>query len=323
MPTYNGQAYLAEAIESALQQKYKHMELLICDDASTDGTIEIIQRYAQRDHRIHFWKNDSRLGLFTNYNECMSEAKGDLIKPFAQDDLLHPNALELMVNAFSNNDVALVACGKKCLDSSRKSLAENVETELPAGRSSGRQVIESCLRSYRNIIGEPVSVLFDAAKVGRGFNEAYYSLGDLEYWFRILEKSDLFYMPDQLVTFRRHPDSATDKMLDDMTWILDFFRLGKEYESYLADLGIGQEEYFCGFIDRAGELIDRLADEMEVTPKGLSGFKEVAFYAMRRSAQLAAKGREYDSVVQSTSWKITEPLRYIKTKIDKKTTPAN
>jgi hypothetical protein len=252
----------------------------------------------------------------------MSQAKGDLIKPFAQDDLLHPNALELMVNAFSNNDVSLVACGKKCLDSSRKSLVEHVETQLKAGKSAGRQVIEDCLRSYRNLIGEPVSVLFDAGKVGKGFNEAYYSLGDLEFWFRILEKSDLFHIPDQLVTFRRHPESATDKMLDDMTWILDFFRLGKEYGSYLEDMGIEQEEYFCGFIDRAGELIDRLGQQSPEPPKGLSGFKEVAFYAMRRSAQLAAKGREYDSVVQSTSWKITEPLRYIKTKIDKKTTPS-
>ena len=249
----------------------------------------------------------------------MSQAKGDLIKPFAQDDLLHANALELMVNTFSNNDVALVACGKRSLDSSRKVINEEVETTLKPGLSSGRQVIEDCLRSYRNIVGEPVSVLFDAGKVGKGFNESYYSLGDLEYWFRILEKSNLYYIPDQLVTFRRHPESATDKMLDDMTWILDFFRLGKEYAQYLNNIGIAPDDYFFGFIDRSGALIDRLACDSQITPKTLSGFKEVAFYAMRRAAQLAEKGREYDSVVQSTSWKITEPLRYIKTKMDKKT----
>jgi hypothetical protein len=168
------------------------------------------------------------------------------------------------------------------------------------------------------LVGEPVAVLFNAKHIGKGFNDSYFSLGDLEYWFRILERGDLYYISDPLVTFRQHPGSATSKMLEDMTWILDFFRLGKDYKSYLEEDGISEQEYIDSFIDLAGSLIDRLVVDSNLTVRNLSGFKEVAFFAMRRAANLAAKSREYDSVVNSTSWRITEPLRNLKTRMEKK-----
>jgi glycosyltransferase involved in cell wall biosynthesis len=316
MPTYNGEKYIADAIQSALDQTYADLELLISDDCSTDLTADIVAEFARRDDRVHYWRNDSRLGLFPNYNECMSQAKGDLIKPFAQDDLLDRKALEIMVSAYQDNKVSLVCCGKRILNDSPLSFSEVVETVLPPGLIKGRTVIEESLRSYRNLVGEPVTVLFDAKRVGKGFSESYYSLGDLEFWFRILKKSDAFHVPDELVTFRQHPESTTFKKLEDMTWVLDFFRLGKEYAEYLNRIGITEEEFFVGFLERAGELIDRLVNSSELNVKNLSGFKEVAFYSMRRAAQLAAKGRAYDALVNSTSWRITSPLRYIKTRID-------
>ncbi|MBI2809923.1 MAG: glycosyltransferase family 2 protein [Candidatus Melainabacteria bacterium] len=316
MPTYNGERYIADAIQSALNQTYADFELLISDDCSTDLTADIVREFMRRDDRIHYWRNDSRLGLFPNYNECMSQCKGELIKPFAQDDLLSPKTLEIMVSSYVANKVSLVCCGKNILNDSPSSFSEVVETVLPQGLVKGRTVIEECLKSYRNLVGEPVAVLFDAKKVGKGFSESYYSLGDLEFWFRILKKGDLYHVPDELVTFRQHPESTTFKKLEDMTWVLDFFRLGKEYEEHVHRLGMTEEEFFVGFLERAGELIDRLVTTNELKVKNLSGFKEVAFYSMRRAAQLAAKGRAYDALVNSTSWRITSPLRYIKTRID-------
>lgn len=101
-----------------------------------------------------------------------------------------------------------------------------------------------------------------------------------------------------------------------MTWVLDFFKLGKDYEEQINRIGMTKEEFFVGFLERAGELIDRLVSSHELTVKNLSGFKEVAFYSMRRAAQLAVKGRAHDSLLKSTSWRITSPLRYIKDRLD-------
>ena len=316
MPTHNGEEFLAAAIDSVLRQSYADFELLICDDCSTDRTLEIANRYASGDKRVVVWQNESRLGLFANYNECMTQAKGGLIKLFAQDDLLEPDALKQMVQALIENKVALVCCGKNYLDSSSMCVDEIVETSLNTGLTAGSTVIEQCLSSYRNLIGEPVAILFDARYVGKGFSENYYSLGDLEFSFRILQKGDLYYLPQKLVTFRRHPLNATSKMLEDMTWVLDFFKIGKEYSQYLTNIGLTEEEFIVGFIDRAGELMDKLVTESDLRVKNLHGFKEVAFWSMLRAAQLAAKAREYDAIVNSTSWKITEPLRYFKTKME-------
>ena len=320
MPTYNGEQFVAQAIESALAQSYKDIELLICDDCSSDSTHLIVQKYAKQDRRIVYWRNESRLGLFANYNECMTQAKGDLIKLFAQDDLLNPNALEQMVSAYTKHKAVLVCCGKRFLTESPVLPVEEVETVLEPGLTPGGTVIEQSLQAYRNLVGEPVCVLFDARRIGSGFSESYYSLGDLEFWFRILQKGDLYFLPEELVTFRQHRKSTTHKMLEDMTWVLDFFRLGKDYSVYLEKLGISQDEYFNGFLERAGELIDRMVANSELTVTNLSGFKEVAYYSMRRAAQLAVKAREYDALVNSTSWRLTGPLRFIKTKIEKKTT---
>ncbi len=144
MPTYNGERYIADAIQSALNQTYGDFELLISDDCSTDLTADIVQEFMRRDDRIHYWRNDSRLGLFPNYNECMSQCKGDLIKPFAQDDLLSPKALEIMVSSYTTNKVSLVCCGEKHPQRfSRHLFSEVVETVLPRGLVKGRTVMKS------------------------------------------------------------------------------------------------------------------------------------------------------------------------------------
>lgn len=317
LPIFNGGEFLESALASVLQQTYRDLEILISDDGSDDGSFELAQELAEQDDRLVVWRNDSRLGLFPNYNECLARARGELIKPFAQDDLLRPDAIEKMAAALERHSAAIVGAAKESLDAGPYVVDEQAET-LPSGKYEGKDVIRRSLKAYRNLVGEPVAVLFDAKHIGKGFNDNYFSLGDLEYWFRILERGSLYYLAEPLVTFRQHPGSATSKMLEDMTWILDFFRLGKEYKTYLDDQGISEQDYIDGFIDLAGNLIDRLVVESNLSIRSLSGFKEVAFFAMRRAANLAAKGREYDSVVSSTSWRITEPLRNLKTKIDKK-----
>src|SRR5271155_20695 len=64
LPVYNGEHYLAEAIESALNQTFEDFELLIADDCSQDSSAEIIARFAARDARIRHWRNPHNLGLF-------------------------------------------------------------------------------------------------------------------------------------------------------------------------------------------------------------------------------------------------------------------
>src|SRR5438874_11358052 len=100
LPVFNGERYLAQAIESVLAQTHTDFELLVVDDSSTDSSWQIIQKLAKTDDRIFAFKNQTNLGLFQNYNRCLDLSRGDFVKPFAQDDLLVSKALERMHEVF-------------------------------------------------------------------------------------------------------------------------------------------------------------------------------------------------------------------------------
>src|SRR5436190_11264739 len=70
-PTYNNEAFIAECVESVFAQTYEHWEYLIVDDASTDGTLELAQSYAERDSRITIHRHDNRLGVPANWNRAL------------------------------------------------------------------------------------------------------------------------------------------------------------------------------------------------------------------------------------------------------------
>src|SRR5438128_638658 len=103
LPVYNGASYLPYAIESVLAQSYSDFELLISDDSSDDASPEIIDCYARLDRRISHWRNQSRLGLFANYNQCLKRASAKFIKPFAQDDVLDPAMLKETVGVLESH----------------------------------------------------------------------------------------------------------------------------------------------------------------------------------------------------------------------------
>jgi glycosyltransferase involved in cell wall biosynthesis len=91
LPTYNGAAFLAEAITSVLAQSYPHFELLIMDDGSTDATVEIARTF--NDPRIHVQRNATQLGIPENWNRCLALAQGEYVCLFHQDDLMLPDNL--------------------------------------------------------------------------------------------------------------------------------------------------------------------------------------------------------------------------------------
>src|SRR5277367_1600091 len=97
LPVFNGEDYLEAAVKSALAQTYEDFELVVIDDCSSDSTAEIIASLKRQDKRIQPYRNEVRLGLFQNYNECLKRAQGTYIKPFAHDDLWFPSILEELV----------------------------------------------------------------------------------------------------------------------------------------------------------------------------------------------------------------------------------
>lgn len=98
MTTYNREEYVGEAIKSVLASAFTDFELLIVDDNSTDGTVEVINKF-QSDLRVRVFQNKENLGQFGNRNKAASLARGKYLKYVDSDDLIYPYALSIMVNA--------------------------------------------------------------------------------------------------------------------------------------------------------------------------------------------------------------------------------
>ena len=72
LPVYNGERYLAEAIESLLAQDYQNIEIIICDNASIDTTPQICQQFQQKDSRIQYFQNKTNIGASNNFNRTFN-----------------------------------------------------------------------------------------------------------------------------------------------------------------------------------------------------------------------------------------------------------
>lgn len=114
-PVYNGEKYIRQCLESLLEQTYTDFEIIICDNGSTDRTVEICEAYAARDGRIILFQNDTNLGAAHNYNKVFYLAKGEYFRWVAHDDFNEPTALERCVNVLDRCPEAILSYPKTIL----------------------------------------------------------------------------------------------------------------------------------------------------------------------------------------------------------------
>ncbi len=108
LPVYNGEKYVAESIEALLGQSFTDFELIISDNASTDGTGEISRRYEKEDSRVRYFRQPQNIGLSPNHNFVAEQARGELFKWASNDDLYARDLLERCVDALDKHpDVVL------------------------------------------------------------------------------------------------------------------------------------------------------------------------------------------------------------------------
>jgi glycosyltransferase involved in cell wall biosynthesis len=108
LPVYNGERFLAEAVTSLLRQSLGDLEVILADNASTDGTLAICRRFAEADPRVRVLSSDVNLGAAWNFNRCLEAAHGGYFKWAAHDDLYDPRYLAACVDVLDREpDVAL------------------------------------------------------------------------------------------------------------------------------------------------------------------------------------------------------------------------
>ncbi len=227
IPTYNGAAFIGEAIQSAIAQTYPNIELIVSDDGSTDETIAIAQSFQSQtsvDFRIVLHRN---YGLSQNWNFCISQAKGEYIKFLFQDDLLAPECIEKMVAvAQQSPEIGMVFSprGITIADNESNPILRRASQSIKDLHKSwsnlksiqpGKELLAdtNCLSNPINKIGEPSTVLIAARvfeEIGL-FDSGLSQYVDLDMWWRIMGNYHIGFVDEKLSSLRIHPEQQTWK----------------------------------------------------------------------------------------------------------------
>ena len=211
MPAYNAERYIADAIQSALDQTYSNWELIVVDDGSTDGTAEVVRRFTTEDSRIkYFFQENGRLGKARNTG--IENSNGPLIAFLDSDDLWLRDKLELQVSTLGETKVDVIFSNGFIFHGA--DVAGETETfPIVTGRIEGDEMLDLLLAHNRIPV---LSVLmrreiFDEAGP---FEESpvYHGCEDYDLWVKLAKRRAVFFgMEDKLVRYRRHPKSMTHK----------------------------------------------------------------------------------------------------------------
>ena len=204
LPVYNGEQYIAFAIESVLSQTFSDYELLILDNCSTDNTLNIIEKF--NDSRIRLIVNTKNLGMIGNWNLAVSLATGNYIKILSHDDLLAPSCLAEQINGFlmhPNQNIGIVTCKKRIINETGVTVMPGFGIFGLTRVINGQRAIKKTIRAGRNIIGEPSVVLLDMAllRASGNFEQPQFT-PDIKMWFKMLKTSNLLFLNKNLASYR-------------------------------------------------------------------------------------------------------------------------
>lgn len=178
MPNYNCQKYVAEAMDSVINQTYKSWELIIVDDGSDDSSIKIIEKYREQDARIQLIQLGKNSGATIARNKGIQQAKGDLMAFIDSDDVWMKDRLEKTVLFLLSNDYDFVYSSyKRCDESLRPLLPDYIVTDA--------LTFNDLL--YHNPISTP-TVLINIARLGKFYQPDTYKREDYTLWLSILKK---------------------------------------------------------------------------------------------------------------------------------------
>lgn len=194
MAVYNAQDTLEEAVQSILAQTFRDFELIIVDDACTDGTSALLHQAAERDRRIVLLNNERNLGLIESLNKALARARGEYIARMDADDVSERTRLARQVAFLSSHpEIGLLGTGYERLydDGSR------TQHQPPVAHTAIRWHL-----LFDNVWPHP-AVVFRAALLGPG--EGYGDFRhaeDYELWVRLSGRAQTATLPAALITIR-------------------------------------------------------------------------------------------------------------------------
>lgn len=214
IPVYNGEQYLAQAIESVLKQNFRDFELIIVDDCSTDGSLKIIKDYQEKSEKIRVFQNKKNLGITRNWNRCIELARGDYILILHQDDELNNGTLEKEAQLLSQHpDVGVVFGNTEViyLPGGRQVLYPGWEVSFSI---KGTEFAKYLLTHLNVIYCPTVMMRRELFKKYGLFDERFQIYEDYEMWLRLaLNNVNFIFLHLPLAKYRYHRTNASKRII--------------------------------------------------------------------------------------------------------------
>ncbi len=215
IPVFNGMPYLPEALTSALEQDYPNLEIVVIDNASTDGTSEYLT--GLDDPRLRVIHRENTQPAAANWSEAIHSARGDLVKLVCADDLITSSAITKQVALLqSHTRSGLVANRRAVMNGAGQIIKRQHGLDGLRGEVDGIETIRACLHAGTNLLGEPACLLFrtDAIKAVMPWEDRWPYMTDMATYARVLSSTSVVCDPDPLATFRISATSWSSALLE-------------------------------------------------------------------------------------------------------------
>lgn len=235
VPVYNGEKYLRESLDSILAQTYPHTEVLVMDDASTDGTAAVLESYRDR---VRVIRQPQNRGQFGNINDGIAVALGKYIAVYHADDVYMPTIVEREVEFLEEWPEAGAVFAKIIfIDPGGREFGRlTLPPELRRSRPFSFPVIFNGLLKYKNHFLMCPTAMVRASVYGDVgvYRQDLRTSGDLEMWVRIARKYSVGILDEYLVRYRHFHPSESTRYEHLRTEVHDHFRI---IDLYLKDGG--------------------------------------------------------------------------------------
>lgn len=238
IPTYNRPHYFQQALESALNQTYRNIEIIVGDDSTNEETKKVITPYLAKYKNICYYYHGKSLGGGGGYNFrfVYDKAQGQYVNWLMDDDLFHPDKISRMMKYYLENPtVTLVSSCRNCINENGEKICKLPEVDFVKDAViEGKVIAKYMMDTVDNFIGEPTTVLINRdlfstaygatkASFGKYASFPFEGLSDMMTWMEFAQKGDIAFISDELSSFRKHPGQKTWNPTIGISMCVDYF----------------------------------------------------------------------------------------------------
>jgi len=222
--TYNSGNFIKKSLESLIAQTYKNIEIVVCDDASSDNTVTLVKKYQEQDRRIKIIENEKNLGIALNMNKGIKNCNGKYIAILDADDWAYPYRIEEQVKIMETNPDVVVCSGY--MDICDEELNVKTTRKYPLENDEIRRAIVRY-----NPISHPASMWRTSELLKTSlYNNRFPIDRDYDLVVRMSKFGEYKNIPKSLIKYRVRKGSETGKKVRQTQWYAFYIQMKAHFE---------------------------------------------------------------------------------------------